>query len=160
MVPPPPPAPPSAPDVGVLRSLARDAARALVAADRAGDALTHSYGSESQGLWVHGPSAGRLGETVGRVQVRRTGGAEARRGPGGCEGREGGVGRVGREVRDRMTWREGVTSAWACARMGTRRTSIIGGRSRRSGRSGGPRRRDVGLRMSEGDEHSEAPDRD
>jgi len=62
--------PPTPPD-GDLSSLVRCAVDALVASDRDGDSLTHSYGSESQGLWVHGPSAEELGEMMGRVQVRR-----------------------------------------------------------------------------------------
>ena len=65
----PPPTPPD----GDLSSLVRCAVDALVASDRDGDSLTHSYGSESQGLWVHGPSAEVLGDMMGRVQVRRGG---------------------------------------------------------------------------------------
>ncbi|EJK54027.1 hypothetical protein THAOC_26422, partial [Thalassiosira oceanica] len=139
----------------------RDAAAALVAADRAGDALTHSYGSESQGLWVHGPSAERLGETVGRVQVRRPGGAKGRCGPGRM-GRPGRWGRSRGPRSDDVSGRCDV-SLGMCPNGDTpdvrhRR------RLRRSGRPGGPGRvgasgrRDAGLRMSEADEPSDAPD--
>ncbi|KAL9185295.1 hypothetical protein ACHAXT_003072 [Thalassiosira profunda] len=57
-------------DESGFRTLIQKAVRALVKGDTDGEELSHSYGSASQGLWLHAPSAREMQDVLDRVGLK------------------------------------------------------------------------------------------
>ena len=57
-------------DESGVRTLIQKAVRALVKGDTDGEELSHSYGSASQGLWLHAPSAREMQDVLDRVGLK------------------------------------------------------------------------------------------